>query len=181
MNKSSLRRKILNLRKSNSNNKIKLNPKKLLSLIKKTKFGSKYIGCYYPSNYEIDDLEIINFFRKKNLHICLPIIKKNQQMDFFEWSENDPLEINKYGIVEPISRKKIIPDIILLPLVAFDKNLNRLGYGGGFYDRYIHKISKIKKVIKIGLSFSYQEVKNLPINIHDQKLDFIFTEKEIIQ
>ena len=66
-------------------------------------------------------------------------------MDFFEWSENDPLKINKYGIVEPISKKKMFPDIILLPLVAFDKNLNRLGYGGGFYDRYIYKISKIKK------------------------------------
>ena len=181
MNKSSLRRKILNLRKSSLNRRIKLNPKKLLSLIKKNKFSFKYIGCYYPSNYEIDTLEIINFLRKKNLHICLPIIKKNHQMDFFEWSENDPLKINKYGIVEPVSKKKMFPDIILLPLVAFDKNLNRLGYGGGFYDRYIYKISKIKKVMKIGLSYSYQEVKNLPINIHDQKLDFVFTEKGIIQ
>ena len=102
-------------------------------------------------------------------------------MDFFEWSENDLLRVNKYGIVEPVSKKKMFPDIILLPLVAFDKNLNRLGYGGGFYDRYIYKISKIKKVMKIGLSYSYQEVKNLPINIHDQKLDFVFTEKGIIQ
>ena len=181
MNKSSLRRKILNLRKTNSIRKIKLNPKKLLSLIRTNKFNFKYIGCYYPCNYEIDDLEIIDFLRKRNFNICLPIIKKNKQMDFFEWSKTDPLKINKYGIVEPISKKKIFPDIILIPLVAFDYNLNRLGYGGGFYDRYIHKISKIKKVMKIGLSFSYQEVKNLPINIHDQKLDYIFTEKGIIQ
>ena len=60
-------------------------------------------------------------------------------MDFFQWSLKDPLKINKYGIPEPISKKKIYPNILLIPLVAFDKNLNRIGYGGGFYDRYIKK------------------------------------------
>ena len=101
-------------------------------------------------------------------------------MDFFMWSKNDPLKINKYGIPEPISKKKVYPDLIFVPLVAYDKNLNRLGYGGGFYDRYIEKIKKIKKVTKIGLSFSFQKLKKIPINKHDKKLDFIITDKEII-
>ena len=56
-------------------------------------------------------------------------------MDFYKWNLNDPLKINKYGIPEPITTNLIYPDIILVPLVAFDKNLNRLGYGGGYYDR----------------------------------------------
>ena len=63
-------------------------------------------------------------------------------MDFFKWSSKEPLSINKYGIPEPVSDKVVYPDILLVPIVAFDKNFNRIGYGGGFYDRYIKKIKK---------------------------------------
>ena len=101
------------------------------------------------------------------------------QMNFFKWSSKEPLELNKFGIPEPISKKIIYPDILLIPLVAFDDNLNRLGYGGGFYDRYINKIEEVKKIIKIGLAFSYQKIKKVPINQYDKKLDFIITEKKI--
>ena len=74
-----------------------------------------------------------------------------------------------------------IRDRLLVPLVAFDNRLNRLGYGGGFYDRYIEKIEKIKKVIKIGLAFSFQKISSIPTNQFDKKLDFIITEKEILK
>ena len=102
-------------------------------------------------------------------------------MYFFEWRNEDPLKINKYGIAEPISVKKIYPDIIFIPLVAYDNDLNRLGYGGGFYDRYLQKIEKIKKILKIGLGFSYQKLNKIPINTYDKKLDLVITEKKIIQ
>ena len=102
-------------------------------------------------------------------------------MDFFEWTNNDPLKINNFGIAEPIKTKKTYPDIIFVPLVAFDDDLNRLGYGGGFYDRYLEKMEKIKKILKIGLGFSYQKLKKIPITKHDKKLDIILTEKKIIQ
>ena len=102
-------------------------------------------------------------------------------MDFFKWAINDPLKINNFGIPEPISWKIIYPDILLVPLVGYDNDLNRLGYGGGFYDRYIEKIEKVKKVIKIGLAFSYQKIKKIPTNKFDKKLDFIITEKDILQ
>ena len=102
-------------------------------------------------------------------------------MDFFEWRNKDPLKINKYGIVEPISTKKIYPDVIFVPLVAYDNNLNRLGYGGGYYDRYLENIANIKNILKIGLGFSYQELKKIPVNDYDKKLDLIITEKKIIQ
>ena len=59
--------------------------------------------------------------------------------------------------------------------------MNRLGYGGGFYDRYLEKIAKIKKIFKIGFGFSYQEIKKIPINKYDKKLDLIVSEKKIIQ
>ena len=65
-------------------------------------------------------------------------------MNFFDWSINDPLKINDYGIPEPITNKVKYPDVLLVPLLAYDKNFNRIGYGGGFYDRYIKRIKKVK-------------------------------------
>ena len=180
MIKSKIRSKIFKLRKNN-NNKSKINPDKIFSFLKTKNYNSKNLGGYYPSNHEIDVLHILDFFKRKNYNISLPVISKSKHMNFFEWSNSDPLKINKYGIPEPVTSKIFYPDILLIPLVGYDKDLNRLGYGGGFYDRYIEKIEKIKKIIKIGLAFSYQKVKSVPINHYDKKLDFIITEKEIIK
>ena len=181
MNKSKIRSNILKFRKNNFNKNLKINLDKFISFLKTNIQNAKKIGGYYPSNYEIDDLEILDVLDKKNFKISLPIVKKNNQMNFYSWSKKDPLKVNKFGIPEPVSSKILYPDILLVPLVGYDKNLNRLGYGGGFYDRYIEKIDKIKKVTKIGLAFSYQKVKSVPIDQHDKKLDFIITEKEIIK
>ena len=181
MNKHKLRSKILDLRKKKSNKNFEINLNIFFSFLKNNNYIFKNVGGYFPSNYEIDDLKILKFLEKKNFNILLPVIKKNNQMDFFKWSANDPLKINKFGIPEPIGRKIFIPDILLIPLVSYDRKLNRLGYGGGFYDRYIEKIEKHKKIIKIGLAFSYQKTKKIPINKFDKKLDFIINEKEILK
>ena len=180
MIKSKLRDKVLKLRKSKSKKSINISPSNIYSYLKKKKYNLKIIGGYYPSNYEINDLEILNYFFKRGSIISLPKIKKKSQMEFYKWYKNDPLLINKFGIPEPETTNIVYPDILFVPLVAFDKKLNRLGYGGGFYDRYIQKISKIKKVVKVGLAFSFQKLKTIPINKHDKKLDIIITEKEII-
>ena len=100
-------------------------------------------------------------------------------MDFFYWSTKDPLSINKFGIPEPTSDKIVIPSILLVPLVAFDKHFNRIGYGGGFYDRYINKVKKNKNILTIGLAYSFQEIKKVPTNKYDIKLDFIITDKKV--
>ena len=178
MNKSKIRSKILKVRKKNFYKNLKIDSDKLFSFLKSKKYEFKNFGGYYPSNYEIDDLEILEFLDKKNYNISLPVIKKNNQMDFFKWSSKDPLKINRYGIPEPTSSKMLYPDILFVPLVGFDNNLNRLGYGGGFYDRYIDKIEKIKKVVKIGFAFSYQKLKKIPTEMYDKKLDLIITEKK---
>ena len=180
MIKSKLRDKVLKLRKNNSKKLIDINPSNIYSYFKKKNYNLKIIGGYYPINHEIDDLEILNYFFLKGSLISLPKIKKKNQMEFYKWNKNEPLLLNKYGIPEPDTDNKVHPDILFIPLVAFDKELNRLGYGGGFYDRYIQKISKIKKIIKVGLAFSFQKLKTVPVNKHDKKLDIIITEKEII-
>ena len=181
MNKSKIRSKILKFRKENFNKDLKINLNKFISFLKINMRNAKKIGGYYPSNYEIDDLEILDLLREQNYQISLPVVKKNNQMNFYSWSKKNPLIINKFSIPEPVSSKILCPDIMLVPLVGYDNDLNRLGYGGGFYDRYIEKIDKIKRVTKIGLAFSFQKIKSVPIDQHDKKLDFIITEKEIIK
>ena len=180
MIKSKLRDKILKVRKNNSKKSININPRNIYSYLNKKNYNLKIIGGYYPTNYEIDDLEILNYFFKKGSTISLPKIKKNNQMEFYKWYKNDYLLINKYGIPEPKSAHRVYPDVLFVPLVAFDQELNRLGYGGGFYDRYIQKISKLKKIVKVGLAFSFQKLKIVPVNKYDKKLDIIITEKDII-
>ena len=102
-------------------------------------------------------------------------------MNFIQCSLNKPLNINKYGIPEPSEKKIVYPDILLIPLVAFDKKLNRLGYGAGFYDRFIYSLKKVKKIITIGLAFHFQQVNSIPISRYDQRLDYIITNKEILK
>ena len=182
MSKEILRKEIINLRKENfKNKKLKFTEfKKILQTLELQKI--KNIGGYYPINSEISCLELLLKLQKNNFKISLPVTKKNSDMDFYEWSSKEPLKVGKNGIPEPESKKKIYPDILIVPLVGFDKNKFRLGYGGGFYDRYIEKICRFKKIATIGLAFSFQKIKQtIPINKYDKKLDFILTDKGIIK
>jgi 5-formyltetrahydrofolate cyclo-ligase len=179
--KSKLRKKILKIRKKINKNNIQIDYNKIIKILTKEKVTKKTIGGYYPVNFEVDDLELLKKFEKNKFNVSLPVIKKNFQMNFYKWSFSDLLRINKHGIPEPETKSIVYPDILLIPLVAFDKNLNRLGYGGGYYDRLIEKLSKKKKIIKIGLALSVQKIDKVPIDIHDQKLDYIVTNKYIVK
>ena len=181
MVKSKLRKKILKIREKIYKNNTQINFSQITNILKKEKINKRVIGGYYPVNFEIDDLKLLKKFEENRLIISLPVIKKNFQMDFYKWSFSNLLKVNKYGIPEPEVKNIVYPDILLIPLVAFDKNLNRLGYGGGYYDRYIEKLSKKKNIIKIGLAFSFQKINKVPINVYDQKLDYIVTNKYIIK
>tara|TARA_B100001057_G_scaffold298601_1_gene298736 strand:- start:380 stop:919 length:540 start_codon:yes stop_codon:yes gene_type:complete len=178
VNKSEIRKKILKIRKQNLKQNLEIDFKNILKILKRNKNIGKIVGGYYPYNYEVDAINILKKFEKQNYQISLPKIKKNFQMDFFHWSSKDPLSINKYGIPEPTSTQVKLPNILLVPLVAFDKDFNRIGYGGGFYDRYIKKIKKIKKIITIGLAYSFQKVKKIQTNKNDIKLDYIITNRK---
>ena len=181
MLKFKLRKRILRLREKIYNKNIQIDFNKLIKIIKTEKINKKIIGGYYPINFEIDDLELLKKFEKNKFIISLPVIKKNFQMDFYRWKFSEPLKINIYGIPEPKIKKIVYPNILLIPLVAFDKNLNRLGYGGGYYDRLIEKLPKKKKILKIGLAVTTQKIYKVPTNAYDQKLDYIVTNKYILK
>ena len=181
MLKSKLRKKILTVRQKLNTKNIQIDFNQIIKILKKEKISNKIIGGYYPVNFEIDDLALLRKFKNNKFNISLPVIKKNFQMDFYPWSFSEPLKINRYGIPEQETKNIVYPDVLLIPLLAFDKNLNRLGYGGGYYDRLIKKLAKKKNIIKIGLAFSIQEIDKVPINRYDQKLDYIVTDKHIIK
>jgi len=171
------KKQIIQLRKEYYSKSIQEDFQSILKILKKKRNIKKIVGGYYSYNYEVNVMPILEKFEKMKYKISLPKIGKNSSMTFYNWSSNDPLNVNKFGIPEPITNRIIYPDILLVPLVAYDKNFNRIGYGGGFYDRYIQRIKKIKKVLTIGLAFSYQMVKKIPIEKNDIRLDFIITEK----
>ena len=181
MKKSQIRKKFLKLREKKLKKIKSIDHNNIIKLFKKRGVKGKIVGGYYPYNYEIDCIQILKKLERKNYIISLPKIKKNSQMDFIQWSLNDPLVINKFGIPEPSNGKIKFPDILLVPLLSFDTKLNRVGYGGGFYDRYIHRIKRKKKPLLVGLAYSFQKVKSIPINKYDKKLDFIVTERKIIE
>ena len=86
-----------------------------------------------------------------NIKICLPVIDRNVNELIFSTFDNEKnLTKNKYGIFEPTEINQITPDIIFVPMVGFDKNLNRLGYGKGYYDKTISKLRKLKNIFVIG-------------------------------
>ena len=140
------------------------------------------IAGYYPSNYEVNILKFLKQAKRYNFKIVLPVLKSSSIMHFKKWVFGNPLYVNKFGMLEPKNSKdNIVPDLVLVPLLSFDNNLNRIGYGKGYYDRALKKISNIKKKsIFVGIAFSFQKVAKVPINRHDVKLDYIFTERGII-
>ncbi len=181
MSKKKIRKKILNLRRLKFKKNITIRTSSLINILKQKNIYKKSIGGYFPVNFEIDDLNLLRELRKRKFKISLPVIKKNNQMDFFDWSFKDPLKVNKFGIPEPEQKKLVYPDIILVPIVAFDSLLFRLGYGGGYYDRYIKKLSSKKSFLTIGLAFSFQKIIKVPTNKYDKKLNIILTDKFILK
>ena len=152
----------------------------LIKLLKKDKKNSKNIlSLYYPSNYKVNILIFFELIKKKNIKTLLPVTKSNNQMSFVEWKYLDPLKVNELGMLEPSLQSKIvIPNFMLVPLLAFDNKNNRLGYGKGFYDRFLNKFLKIKKnITTIGVAFSFQKYNKLPVSNLDIRLDYILTEK----
>ena len=179
--KIQLRNKYLNLRKKKYYNINKQFFLPLLQLIRlKMKKKKIKIALYYPSNFELNVLKILEFKHILSQEILLPATYKNNLMNFFKWKKNGVLSVNEFGILEPIKTMAKIPDVMLIPTLAFDKDKFRLGYGKGFYDRYLNKyLKKYQNILTVGVAFSFQKHHKLPINHNDVKLDYILTEKGI--
>ena len=180
LDKSALRKFLLDRRTSNSNinevsNNLHIHIEPLIN-----SFNGKSISIFQAYNNEINTNDLIKFLISKNFSISLPCINdESDEMLFREWNGTDQLISGKYGILEPNQNNKIAyPSVLFIPLLAFDENGNRLGYGGGYYDKYIdaHDTENMH-LLKIGVGYSFQKIYEVPNNINDKKLNWILTEK----
>ena len=154
--------------------------KPLLELLNiKNKNKKNLLSLYYPASYEVNVLKLFDSIKKTKIKTLLPVIKNKNEMSFVEWRYHDPLKVNKFGMLDPcLQAKSLIPDVMLVPLLAFDSLKNRLGYGKGFYDKFLNKfLRNKKKIATIGIAFSFQKYDKLPVTNLDTKLDYILTEK----
>lgn len=146
------------------------------------------IALYFSSHHEVDTTFLIHQLHQLKKQCYLPVLDINQpnHLRFAKYAPGDPLHLNPYKIPEPLISDKIqqLPnqlDVVLMPLVAFDEDGNRLGMGGGYYDRTFafQKTSSVKKPFLIGLAYQFQYVKQIPTEIWDVSMDMVVTEEKI--
>ena len=144
---------------------------------------NKVFSLYYPIKDEVDITSLMFNIYDNNSIACLPVIKnKGEALVFAKWTPDSILTAKKWGILEPLKVEELIPDIMLIPLVAFDRTGTRLGYGGGYYDKTIVLIKKQKPNVQlVGIGYAMQECEQLPFEDGDQKLNAVITEKEFIK
>ena len=137
------------------------------------------VAIYLQHDSELDTNPLIELFFQSNAQLYLPKIDVDgsNQMQFFRYQPNSKMQCNRFGIPEPITDEAIDLqniDLLLMPLTAFDLSGNRLGMGGGYYDRALSKLSN-KKPLIVGLAYDFQQVDECPVETFDQPLQMILT------
>ena len=139
------------------------------------------VAGYSPIRSEIDPAPLMQELAARGMRLALPVITaRDSPLGFRLWAANDKLLRGPLGILEPSpDAAEIVPDIVLVPLAAFDPLGHRIGYGAGHYDRTLARLRDSKKIIAIGLAFAVQEIETIPALPHDVALDYVLTETQL--
>ncbi|QDW40974.1 5-formyltetrahydrofolate cyclo-ligase [Bradyrhizobium sp. KBS0727] len=139
------------------------------------------VSGYSPIRSEIDPVPLMRKLAAQGVRLALPaVMARGKSLAFRAWSPDDRLMLGPLGIPEPSpAAAEVIPDIMLMPLAAFDRQGHRIGYGAGHYDFTLEHLRKAKAIIAIGTAFSVQEIKAVPAQPHDVALDYVLTEKKV--
>ncbi|MEA2822928.1 MAG: 5-formyltetrahydrofolate cyclo-ligase [Bradyrhizobium sp.] len=137
------------------------------------------VSGYSPIRGEIDPVPLMRTLAAQGVQLALPAVTaRGKSLIFRAWSPSDRLMLGSLGIPEPSpAAAELVPDIMLVPLAAFDRSGHRIGYGAGHYDVTLAHLRKGKAIIAIGLAFAVQEIKAVPMQPHDVALDYVLTEK----
>ena len=141
------------------------------------------IAGYTPLNHEADPGALLGEAQRRGYRTCLPrVAKRASPLIFLQWAPGDPLAEGAHGTKEPMAgRPELTPDIIIVPMLSFDPSGWRLGYGGGYYDRTLAALRAAgRQVLAVGLAYAEQGTDRLPADPHDQRLDWIVTERGAI-
>jgi 5-formyltetrahydrofolate cyclo-ligase len=143
---------------------------------------SNNIAGYWPLGDELDCRPGLEALRAAGAVVALPVVAgQGQVLIFRQWSPGDALEPGPFGTAHPTLRAPLVaPHILLLPLIAFDKTGQRLGYGAGYYDRTIGALRQNSQIVTIGIAYDEQEVDEVPADSHDQRMDAVITDRRTL-
>jgi len=136
------------------------------------------VSAYSPIRSEVNPAPLMRALASQGARLALPaVLARGKALAFRAWSPNDRLMLGPLGILEPSpAAAEVVPDILLVPLAAFDCLGHRIGYGAGHYDYTLAHLRKVKPVTAIGLAFAAQEIDAVPVLQHDERLDYVLTE-----
>ena len=140
------------------------------------------VSGYSPIRSEIDPAPLMRALAAQGAQLALPaVMARGKSLAFRAWSAGDRLMLGPLGILEPSpAAAELIPDIMLVPLAAFDRAGHRIGYGAGHYDYTLAHLRKLKHIIAVGLAFAAQEIVAVPALPHDVALDYVLTETDVL-
>jgi 5-formyltetrahydrofolate cyclo-ligase len=140
------------------------------------------VSGFSPMKSEINPIPLLRKLSDAGAQLALPVIvRRGQPLMMRAWRFGTPLKSGQWGIREPTPEaKEVDPDILIVPLAAFDRNGHRIGFGAGYYDMTIRALRAKKKVTAIGIAFAAQEIPRVPTTERDERLDLVLTEREVI-
>lgn len=143
---------------------------------------ARTVAAYWPMREEADTRYLLQALAYHEFAAALPVVQgRGLPLIFRKWSSRDPPVPGSFGVMEPSRRlPEARPDILFVPLAAFDRRGHRIGYGAGYYDLTLRELRGMKKILAIGVAFATQEIDDVPDESHDQRLDFVMTEDELI-
>ncbi len=139
------------------------------------------VAIYWPIGNEVDPRGLASSELMTEQTFALPVVEsKGEALGFRTWRPGDPVEKGAYGESIPVHGDQVEPGLLFVPLLGFDRAGNRIGHGAGYYDRTLEKLRAKRNILAVGLAFSVQECLNIPLESHDQPLDRVITELEVI-
>lgn len=136
---------------------------------------------YWPIGNEVDVRPLMDRLIAIGQRGCLPkVVGRGRSLDFYRWHPGDKLKDGPFGTKEPVSSEKVVPSLFLVPLLGFSRGGDRLGFGAGYYDITLRAARQEREILAVGLAFSIQELHDLVHEPHDERLDWIVTEREAI-
>jgi 5-formyltetrahydrofolate cyclo-ligase len=140
------------------------------------------VSGFSPMKSEINPIPLMRKLFDAGAQLALPVIVgRGKPLIMRAWKFGDPFKAGQWGIREPVAEApEVYPDILIVPLAAFDRRGHRIGFGAGYYDMTIAALRAKKKVTAVGIAFSVQEIERVPSTDRDARLDFMLTEREVI-
>ena len=140
------------------------------------------LSGFFPLRSEINPVPLMRRLADAGAKLALPVVVgRGRPLVFRAWSFGAPLGSGVWGIREPLpDAPEVLPDVLIVPLAAFDRTGHRIGYGAGYYDLTLERLRAAKPVTAVGLAFAAQEIARVPATPRDEKLDLVLTEREVI-